>query len=406
MFFEQRVPVLVSEDTIYRREDHSKRLLLYGRPLLPGQPFNRLTPKRPPPSLFYDTFVSVYSKQEAFGQTAGASVPTGAPQPFFLRYQSPSPALFFDTFVSVYSKQEVYSQIAVTATAPPQPSWLLFNKNRPKPDVFEDHSLETGATNHPYPHVIQIGIGLYPFTFETPDLAGDAWLEPFPLHQAVNMFPFRQIYPVLPPQQIMLQMFYKAPNWRVEAEPIWRVPDTSVLNQFRWQIVIPTVPDVIGLLQAAGIAVLNAASFFNVAIVFVPSSQPVGTIVAQDTIGVVANFNVLITLNVSIGALPAGNVIMPNVVGLLLQEAEQVLQQTGVVNLSKLGYFGTYPVTAVMTPNFGRPFTVNGERFHKDRNFVVAQNPPAETAIIPNSPVVLTINEFATGFVFPAGGNT
>ena len=38
-------------------------------------------------------------------------------------------------------------------------------------------------------------------------------------------------------------MFYQSPNWKIEAEPIWRVPDTSLLNQFRWQTVYtPPIP--------------------------------------------------------------------------------------------------------------------------------------------------------------------
>ena len=171
MFFEQRVPVLVQEDTIYRREDHSKRLLLYGRPPLPGQPFNRLYAPRPAPSLFYDTFVGVYGKVEAYSQVAGASVPTGPAQPYFLLTQGrPAPFLFEDKFVSVYPKIEAYSQITPQGTSPPQPYFLYTSVNRPKPELFEDHSLDAGQTNHVYPHVIQIGIGLYPYTFETPDL--------------------------------------------------------------------------------------------------------------------------------------------------------------------------------------------------------------------------------------------
>src|SRR6202000_3456429 len=130
MIFEQRVPVLVSEDTIFRREDHSKRLLLYGRPPLPGQPFNRLYPPRPAASLFYDTFVSVYSTQEAISPIAVASVPTGHPQPSFLLYQSPPPSVFFDTFASVCAKQEAFWQVTPQTVSPPQPRVLYLTKNR------------------------------------------------------------------------------------------------------------------------------------------------------------------------------------------------------------------------------------------------------------------------------------
>jgi beta-lactam-binding protein with PASTA domain len=97
---------------------------------------------------------------------------------------------------------------------------------------------------------------------------------------------------------------------------------------------------------------------------------------------------------------------MPNVVGLLLQEAEQVLQQSGAVNVKKIGYFGTYPITVITVENQGRRVTLDGSRHHRLVGVVVAQTPPAGAAIIPNSPIVLTINEFATGFVFPGGANT
>jgi PASTA domain len=399
MIFEQRVPVLVNEDTIYRREDHNKRLLLYGRPLLPGQPFNRLYTPRPPPSLYYDTFVGVYPKIEAFGQTAGAAVPTGPAQPFFLRYQSPPPSLFFDTFVSVYGKQEAVWQVATTANSPPQPNFLLFYRNRPKPEVFEDHSLDTGQTNHPYPHVIQIGIGLFPYTFETPDLCMPIWEEWVPLHPAVNMYPFRQIYPVLPPQQIMLQMFYKAPNWQVEAEPIWRVPDQQTLTQFRWQIVIPTLPNVVGLTQAAAQALLNFDGFNNIIVIFVPSLiVPAGVVAAQIPLpGPVAGFNIPVEIFVSIGFQPAGTVIMPDVRGVILREAIQFLQDAGVYVPANIGYFGTDPITVKWLPRApGR----RNAAYIGDFGIVHAQSPAPGVAVKPNSPVTLTVSSYPDAVSF------
>jgi hypothetical protein len=393
------VPILVNEEPTYRREDHYKRILMFGRPFLPGQPFNRLSPKRPPPSLFEDTFVGVYPKIDAFGQTAGASVPTGSPQPFFLRYQSPPPSLFFDSFAGVYPKIDAITQIATTSTSPPQPNFLLFYNNRPKPEVFEDHSLETGQTNHPYPHVIQIGIGLFPFTFETPDLCHDIWQEWVPLHPAVNMYPFRQIYTVLPKQQIMLQMFYKAPNWQVEAEPIWRVPDNSIINQFRWQIVIPILPNVVGLTQAAALSLLNFDNFFNVTVIPVPSlTVPAGIVIAQLPLpGIVPSFNIPVEIFVSIGIQPLGTVIMPNVVGVILREAIQFLQDSGVYVPSKIGYFGTDPITVKWLPvAHGR----KNAAYTGDFGIVHAQSPAAGVAVKPNSPIVLTVSSYPESVSF------
>jgi len=399
MIFEQRVPVLVSEDTIFRREDHSKRLLLYGRPHLPGQPFNRLYPPRPAASLFYDTFVSVYSKQEAISQIAGASVPTGNPQPFFLRYQSPPPSLFFDTFASVYAKQEAFWQVTPQTVSPPQPWLLYFTKNRPRPELFEDHSLDTGQTNHPYPHVIQIGIGLFPYSFEVADLNADPWIEWVPTHQAVNMYPFRQIYPTLPPQQIMLQMFYKAPNWQVEAEGIWRVPDNSTLNQFRWQVVTPILPNVVGFTEAAAISLLNFNGFANIIVIFVPSLIfPAGIVAAQLPLpGPVLSFNIPVEIFVSIGFQPSGTVIMPDVRGFILREAIQLLQDAGVYVPSKIGYFGTDPITVNWLPiAHGR----KNAAYIGDFGIVHAQSPAAGVAVKPNSSITLTVSSYPEGVSF------
>lgn len=401
MIFEQRGIVLVNEDTIYRREDHSKRLLLYGRPLRPGQPFNRLFPPRPPPSLYYDTFVGVYPVVEQYSQTAVGSGPVGPGQPFFLRYQAPPPSLFFDRFVSVYPVQEVFGQVTPQTSSPPQPNFLYTTRSRPRPELFDDHSLETGATNHPFPHVIQIGIGLFPFTFEVPELNSDPWLEWIHPHPPADFYPFRQIYPTLPPQQVMLQMFYKAPNWRIEAEPIWNVPATNnqVLGQFRWQIVIPTLPNVVGDTQAVAISVMNAAGFFNLTINLLPSiSVPAGIVISQLPLpGPVGSFTIPVIINVSIGFQPPGTQIMPNVVGVILREAIQFLQDAGVYQPQKIGYFGTDPITVIWLP---KARGQENAAYVGDFGIVHAQNPAAGTAIIPNSPIVLTVSSYPDSVSF------
>ena len=265
----------------------------------------------------------------------------------FLRYQAPPPSLFFDRFVSVYPVQEVFGQVTPQTSSPPQPNFLYTTRSRPRPELFDDHSLETGATNHPFPHVIQIGIGLFPFTFEVPELNSDPWLEWIHPHPPADFYPFRQIYPTLPPQQVMLQMFYKAPNWRIEAEPIWNVPATNnqVLGQFRWQIVIPTLPNVVGDTQAVAVSVMNAAGFFNLTINMLPSiSVPAGIVISQLPLpGPVGSFTIPVIINVSIGFQPPGTQIMPNVVGVILREAIQFLQDAGSINRRR-------SATLVLTP--------------------------------------------------------
>jgi hypothetical protein len=85
--------------------------------------------------------------------------------------------------------------------------------------------------------------------------------------------------------------------------------------------------------------------------------------------------------------------VMPNLVGLLLQEALQVLEEAGVLVPNAIGYFGTYPITAVWGP--GKP-----------AGYVTAQSIAAGQGVVPNSAITLNVNEFRTGVVFPAGGGS
>jgi hypothetical protein len=408
MFQDAIVPVLVNEDTIYRREDHSKRLLLYGRP---GrvQGFTSLFPQHQP--------ISAYLSGEPWlEQVARPKSPESALYPFrqikvtqpsgqnlnLLTVPRPKPQFFEDRFVSVYPVVEVADQNPTTFFTPPQPGWLYFNKNRPSPTFFEDHSLETGQTNHPYPNVIQIGIGLFPYTFEIPDLTSEVWAEQVhrPPNPEIALYPFRQIYINQSPQQIMLQMFYKSPNWQVEAEPIWRVPDQQTLTQFRWQIVIPMLPNVVGFPQAAAISLLSLDGFNNVSIILLPSTTvPSGIVIAQAPLaGPQPSFNIPVTLTVSIGTQPTGTKIMPNVVGVILQQALKLLQDAGVLVPSAIGYFGTYPITVNWLPVAkGR----HNAAYIGDFGIVHAQSIIPGSAVRPNTPITLTVSSFPDPVAFP-----
>jgi hypothetical protein len=401
------VPVLVNEDTIYRREDHYKRLLLFGRP---GQvqTFNSLWPQHEPISVFL-------SGDPWLEQVASPKSPEAALLPFrqipvsqpsgqqlsLLTVPRPKPQLFEDRFVSVYPVIEQYSQIATTSFTPNQPQFIYFYNNRPRPEFFDDHSLETGQTNHPFPHVIQIGIGLFPYSFEVADLNSDPWIEWVPLHQAVNMYPFRQIYPVLPPQQIMLQMFYQPPDWHMEAEPLYHVPATNndLLHQFRWQVVVPILPNVVGLTQLAAITLLNFDGFFNVTVVLLPSATvPAGTVISQLPLpGIVSSFTIPVIINVSLGFQPPGTVIVPNVVGVILREGIQLLTDAGVYVPSAIGYFGTDPITVQWLPvALGR----KDGAYIGDFGIIHAQIPPAGSAVVPNSPITLIVSSYPEAVSF------
>jgi hypothetical protein len=242
VFVDTNVPVLVNEDTIYRREDHNKRLLLFrgvgvGSRALPWYKANN-------PYVLVDNWQEPNRKPADLYPFRQVTVSTPVGQPFLGLYpKRPPPQLFFDTFASVYTVLERYGQLGTTTFTPNQPQFIYFWQNKPSFDFFVDRSLDTGQTNHPFPHVIQIGIGLFPYSFEVPDLNDNPWLEQ--VHRPPNpealLFPFRQI-----PQFIIGQPFnltwWKGKNWDIEAEPIWRVPDTSTLNQFRWrEIFVPPV---------------------------------------------------------------------------------------------------------------------------------------------------------------------
>ena len=178
------VPVLVSADTIYQREDHNKRLLMFGRPgvgqyyplqfqsqplsvQLSGDPWLEQVHRPASPEAAIYPF-----RQINVQQPAGQSL-------FFLTPKRPPPEFFFDRFASVYSVTEIDSQTEASFVNSSQPYLAYAQAKRPGNAFFEDHSLETGQTNHPYPHVTKIAIGLFPYSFEVPDLNDNPWLNSF-----------------------------------------------------------------------------------------------------------------------------------------------------------------------------------------------------------------------------------
>jgi beta-lactam-binding protein with PASTA domain len=85
--------------------------------------------------------------------------------------------------------------------------------------------------------------------------------------------------------------------------------------------------------------------------------------------------------------IPTGN--MPNLVGLPLWDAIGLLQQNGILVPASIGYFGTYPISVIWVPA-----SVN-------RGIVIAQSIAVGVNVPPNSPVVLTVNDYPIAVAFP-----
>jgi hypothetical protein len=80
---------------------------------------------------------------------------------------------------------------------------------------------------------------------------------------------------------------------------------------------------------------------------------------------------------------------MPSVIGLLVEEAELVLQQVGAINPNALGYFSTYPITFDWVPSQYPPGTV------------LAQLPRVGSSYKVNGPITLTLSEFPMAVISP-----
>ena len=148
------------------------------------------------------------------------------------------------------------------------------------------------------------------------------------------------------------------------------------------------MPNLVGLTVTAAIAILNADGFLNIATGIALTTTVAPGIVASQTPA--AGTAVLVSTPIMLFA-PG---LMPNLVGLPLQEALWVLQQTGFLVPAAIGYFGTYPVTVVW------------KAADTNHGIVTAQSLPAGLPAGINQPITLTVNDYPTGVAFPAGGGS
>lgn len=79
----------------------------------------------------------------------------------------------------------------------------------------------------------------------------------------------------------------------------------------------------------------------------------------------------------------------PNLAGMLLEEAIQQLESSGAVVPASIGYFGTWPVSAIWVPSQSPPFVV------------IAQSIPPTAPIIANQPVTLTVSQPPESVAYP-----
>lgn len=80
---------------------------------------------------------------------------------------------------------------------------------------------------------------------------------------------------------------------------------------------------------------------------------------------------------------------MPNVVGLELPGAQTALQAAGVLVPASIGYFGTWPITALW------------QRSTKPPSTVLVQSPVSGATVVANASVILTLAEYPVGVVYP-----
>lgn len=80
---------------------------------------------------------------------------------------------------------------------------------------------------------------------------------------------------------------------------------------------------------------------------------------------------------------------MPNLIGLLLAEAEGSLEAAGILNTAQIGVFGTWPIA------------VSSSKSSKAPGTVVAQSPSSGDSVSVNQAVTLTVSESPLGFAYP-----
>lgn len=87
---------------------------------------------------------------------------------------------------------------------------------------------------------------------------------------------------------------------------------------------------------------------------------------------------------------PTGVLVMPNLVGLEIYDGIEVLELSGVLIPGKIGYFGTYPVSAVWVQSSIAPGTI------------LTQSIIAGTGIPTVNPsITLTVSQYPMSVSFP-----
>jgi hypothetical protein len=90
--------------------------------------------------------------------------------------------------------------------------------------------------------------------------------------------------------------------------------------------------------------------------------------------------------------------VMPNLVGLILQQALGLLQQVGILVPATLGYFDIYPVTVKFVPTSS---SVQEATYIGNFGVVVGQSITVGTMVAPNASITLTVTDFPVNVVFP-----
>jgi beta-lactam-binding protein with PASTA domain len=145
---------------------------------------------------------------------------------------------------------------------------------------------------------------------------------------------------------------------------------------------VATVPDVVGQLPLPAVNALEAAGFVISGVKGEQSTEPRGTVLAQDpAAGTQANIGSGVALTLSQGP-PTDTVAVPNLVGMQQNVAEDML--------AAMGLTGTASTTASSAPQ--------GE--------VVAQSPAAGTSVAPGASVAVVVSDGSTAPVSTAPPTT
>lgn len=94
---------------------------------------------------------------------------------------------------------------------------------------------------------------------------------------------------------------------------------------------------------------------------------------------------------------PPSGLVVPNLVGMILQEAEHALQVAGILVPTSIGYFGVWPITVIWVINPPTLLANNPSNFP----VVIAQSIPPGSSGTPNMAITLTVIQPAGGVSYP-----